>query len=66
MDIVSQEKFSAAHTEDLSRASIVEEIVKSASEVAGNSYYCSVKSGFNDRKSDLQTRVSFKVQLMIF
>ena len=62
IDIVSQEKFYGAQTQDLSRASVVVEIVNSAIEVVGSSYDSSVKSGFDDRISDLLTRVSFKVQ----
>ncbi|KAK7351772.1 hypothetical protein VNO77_11462 [Canavalia gladiata] len=55
-----QEKFYGAQTRNLSRASIVEEIVKSAAKVVGSSYYNSIKKGFNDTKTDYQTRVSFK------
>ncbi|KAF7829536.1 uncharacterized protein G2W53_011869 [Senna tora] len=55
-----QEKFYGAKTQYLSRASIVDEIVKSVTKVVGASYYSSIKNGFNDRKTDLQTRVSFK------
>nr|ACU16578.1 unknown [Glycine max] len=55
-----QEKFYGAQTRNLSRASIVDEIVKSATEAAGSSYYNAIKHGFNDTKTDYQTRVSFK------
>jgi protein-disulfide isomerase len=55
-----QEKFYNAQTLNLSRAFVVNEIVKSAAEVLGHSYYGAVESGFNDRKTDLKTRVSFK------
>ncbi|KAL2346217.1 hypothetical protein Fmac_000217 [Flemingia macrophylla] len=55
-----QEKFYGAQTRNLSRASIIEEIVKSAAKVVGRSYYNAIKKGFNDTKSDYQTRVSFK------
>ncbi|TKY75277.1 Thioredoxin fold [Spatholobus suberectus] len=55
-----QEKFYGAQTRNLSRASIVEEIVKSATIVVGSSHYNAIKNGFNDTKTDYQTRVSFK------
>ncbi|KAJ1421588.1 Thioredoxin-like fold [Sesbania bispinosa] len=55
-----QEKFYGAQTRNLSRASIEEKIVKSVTKVVGNSYHSSIKSGFNDTKTDHQTRVSFK------
>ncbi|XP_050267748.1 uncharacterized protein LOC126712463 [Quercus robur] len=55
-----QEKFYTAQTRNLSRAVIVEEIVKFATEVVGSSYYSVIKSGFNDTKTDLKTRISFK------
>ncbi|KAK7813940.1 hypothetical protein CFP56_004135 [Quercus suber] len=55
-----QEKFYNAQTRNLSRAVIVEEIVKFATEVVGSSYYSVIKSGFNDTKTDLKTRISFK------
>jgi len=55
-----QEKFYGAQTRNLSRAHIQKEIVKSATEIIGKPYYHSVKNGFNDSKSDLQTRISFK------
>lgn len=55
-----QEKFNSAQTKNLSRASIEDEIVKSVTKVIGSSHYNSIKQGFNDRKTDLQTRVSFK------
>ncbi|KAL9276381.1 hypothetical protein ACSQ67_026077 [Phaseolus vulgaris] len=55
-----QEKFYGAHTRNLSRASIVEEVVKSATQVLGSSYYNAIKNAFNDTNTDYQTRVSFK------
>ncbi|KAL0016922.1 hypothetical protein SO802_003991 [Lithocarpus litseifolius] len=55
-----QEKFYNAQTRNLSRAVIIEEIVKFATEVVGSSYYSVIKSGFNDTKTDLKTRISFK------
>ncbi|KAH7523474.1 uncharacterized protein LOC107422866 [Ziziphus jujuba] len=55
-----QEKFYNAQTLNLSKASVIDEIVKSVAEVVGKSYYGAVRSGFNDRNTDLKTRVSFK------
>ncbi|KAK7409897.1 hypothetical protein VNO78_00281 [Psophocarpus tetragonolobus] len=55
-----QEKFYGPVTRNLSRASIIEELVKSATQVVGSSYYNAIKNGFNDTKTDIQTRVSFK------
>jgi hypothetical protein len=46
----------------LSKTSVVEEIVKFATVVVGNSYSSAFESGFNDRQTDLKTRVSFKVR----
>lgn len=56
----NQEKFYGAQTRNLSRASITEEVVKSATKVVGSSYYNAVKNGFNDTQTDYKTRVSFK------
>ncbi|KAJ9186413.1 hypothetical protein P3X46_001986 [Hevea brasiliensis] len=55
-----QERFYNNETHNLSRASVVKEMVKFATEAVGNSYYSAIESGFNDRKTDLKTRVSFK------
>lgn len=55
-----QENFYGAQTRNLSRASIIEEVVKSATQVVGSSYYKTIKNGFNDTTTDIQTRVSFK------
>ncbi|PON73432.1 Thioredoxin-like fold containing protein [Parasponia andersonii] len=55
-----QEKFYNAQTRSLTRTEVVNEIVKAASQVVGSSFYSSLVSGFNDRKTDLKTRVSFK------
>lgn len=46
----------------MSRAAIVNSIVKFAAQAVGNSYYSSIAAGFNDRQTDLKTRVSFKVR----
>lgn len=61
LHVVEQEKFYNAQTRNLTRAEVVNEIVKSAIQVVGSSYDGAVESGFNDRKTDLKTRVSFKV-----
>ncbi|KAI5385314.1 uncharacterized protein LOC127100483 [Lathyrus oleraceus] len=55
-----QEKFYGAPTRNLSRASVVDEIVKFVTSVIGNSSETSIKNGFNDTNTDLLTRVSFK------
>ncbi|KAL5557812.1 hypothetical protein UlMin_034023 [Ulmus minor] len=55
-----QEKFYNANTTNLSKTTIVSNIVKFASEVVGNSFSGALEAGFNDRKTDLKTRVSFK------
>ncbi|OIV97582.1 hypothetical protein TanjilG_12339 [Lupinus angustifolius] len=60
----NQEKFYNVPTRNLSRASIVKEIVKSATKVVGNSYHDSIKNGFNDTNTDLLTRVSFKLLIL--
>ncbi|KAI3419842.1 Thioredoxin-like_fold domain-containing protein [Psidium guajava] len=55
-----QERFYNDQTKNMSRAAIVNSIVKFAAQVVGNSYYSSIASGFNDPQTDLKTRVSFK------
>ncbi|XP_015572482.1 uncharacterized protein LOC107260941 [Ricinus communis] len=55
-----QERFYNAQTRNLSRVSVVKDIVEFASVAIGNSYHSAIESGFNDRETDLQTRVSFK------
>ncbi|XP_065880228.1 uncharacterized protein [Euphorbia lathyris] len=55
-----QERFYNAQTRNLSRVSVVKKIVKFAAHEVGNSYYSAIESGFNDRRTDLKTRVSFK------
>ncbi|XP_031265439.1 uncharacterized protein LOC116123845 [Pistacia vera] len=54
-----QERFYNAPTFNMSRASVVKEIVKFAAEGVGNSYISALESGFTNRKTDLLTRVSF-------
>ncbi|XP_044509971.1 uncharacterized protein LOC123228607 [Mangifera indica] len=55
-----QERFYNAPTYNMSRASVVKEIVEFAAEGVGNSYLSALELGFTDRKTDLLTRVSFK------
>ncbi|OVA00019.1 hypothetical protein BVC80_8593g7 [Macleaya cordata] len=54
------EKFYNQQTRELSRASIVDHVVKLVAEAIGNSSISAVESGFNDRQTDLMTRISFK------
>ncbi|XAR64220.1 hypothetical protein NMG60_11024479 [Bertholletia excelsa] len=56
----NQEAFYNKPTFNMSRASIVEGIVKLATESVGDSYDSAIEAGFTDRKTDLLTRVSFK------
>ncbi|XP_062097568.1 uncharacterized protein LOC133803514 [Humulus lupulus] len=55
-----QENFYNAQTRNLTRIEVVNEIVESATQLLGSSYLGTLESGFNDRKTDLKTRVSFK------
>ncbi|XP_022144362.1 uncharacterized protein LOC111014065 [Momordica charantia] len=55
-----QKQFYNAETHYLSRVSIVDKIVKFGAEVLGKSYEKALVTGFNDRNTDLLTRVSFK------
>ncbi|XVF63639.1 hypothetical protein PTKIN_Ptkin09bG0102700 [Pterospermum kingtungense] len=54
-----QETFYNAQTSNKSKEAVVNEIIKFTAEVIGSSYSV-IESGFNDRKTDLKTRVSFK------
>ncbi|KAG5147259.1 hypothetical protein JHK82_014140 [Glycine max] len=58
--VYEQGKFYGAQTRNLSRASVIEEVAESATQVVGSSYYNTIKNAFNDTKTDIQTRVSFK------
>lgn len=49
----------------MSKASIVDSIVKFVSNSVGESLFSGVKSGFSERKTDLATRYSFKVRMDI-
>ncbi|KAK8509971.1 hypothetical protein V6N13_118515 [Hibiscus sabdariffa] len=55
-----QERFYNAQTSNKSRDAVVNEISEFTADAVGNSYYSAIVSGFNDRKTDLKTRVSFK------
>ncbi|XP_021285361.1 uncharacterized protein LOC110417366 isoform X1 [Herrania umbratica] len=55
-----QERFLTDQTLNMSKVAVVNDIVKFTAESVGNSYYSAIKSGFNDSKTDLKTRVSFK------
>ncbi|KAI4366288.1 hypothetical protein MLD38_022181 [Melastoma candidum] len=55
-----QEKFYNSQTMNMSRASIVKSLTKFSTQVVGNSYYSAIEAGFNNRTTDLKTRVSFK------
>lgn len=57
----NQEMFYGSETSNLSKDSIVKEIVKFATVIVGNSYSSPLQFGFNDIQTDLKTRVSFKV-----
>lgn len=66
LEIVQQEKFYNAPTQNMTRTAVVKEIVKFAAEGIGNSYSSALESGFSDRSTDLLTRVSFKVTQKFF
>ncbi|RZC69422.1 hypothetical protein C5167_032508 [Papaver somniferum] len=55
-----QEKFYNKQTHELSRATIVDQVVKLVADATGNTSLSALESGFNNRKTDLMTRVSFK------
>lgn len=46
----------------MSRASVVDRMVKLVVEAVGNSSLSAIKSGFEDAKTDFATRISFKVR----
>ncbi|XVE56206.1 hypothetical protein DITRI_Ditri03aG0219100 [Diplodiscus trichospermus] len=56
-----QERFYNAQTSNMSKDAVVDEIIKFTTKTVGNSYYSAIASGFNDSKTDLKTRVSFKI-----
>ncbi|XP_057974269.1 uncharacterized protein LOC131162120 [Malania oleifera] len=55
-----QDKFYNQQTYKLSRADIVNEMVEFATEAVGCAFRSAVKSGFDDKQTNLATRVSFK------
>ncbi|XP_021756577.1 uncharacterized protein LOC110721684 [Chenopodium quinoa] len=55
-----QNKFYNKQTSSMTRNEILDHIVNFVTKSVGHAYYSDVKSGFNDRKTDLKTRVSFK------
>ncbi|KAJ4962708.1 hypothetical protein NE237_022647 [Protea cynaroides] len=60
MWILKQEKYYNQHTYNMSRASVVDHTVRFVTKAVGAEFLSAVKSGFNDRNSDLATRDSFK------
>lgn len=56
-----EEKFYNARTRDITKADVTKKIVKFAAEAIGDSYFSAIESGFNDTKTDIQTRISFKL-----
>ncbi|KAJ4962993.1 hypothetical protein NE237_022932 [Protea cynaroides] len=57
---IKQEKYYNQHTYNMSRASVVDHTVRFVTKAVGAEFLSAVKSGFNDRNSDLATRDSFK------
>ncbi|XP_043708725.1 uncharacterized protein LOC122657970 [Telopea speciosissima] len=55
-----QEMFYNQQTKQMSRASVVDQIVRFVTKIVGDDSLSAVASGFNDRSTDLATRVSFK------
>ncbi|KAM1281880.1 hypothetical protein ACFX2I_022428 [Malus domestica] len=49
----------SSQTHNISRVTVVNDIVNSVTEVIGNSYHSALEFGFNDRKTDLKTRFFF-------
>lgn len=56
----NQEQFYNKETINMSRNEILDHIIDFATASVGHSHHSAVKHGFNDRKSDLNTRMSFK------
>ena len=59
--IEQEEEFYNKQTFNVSKASVVNQVAKLASRAVGTLYYPAIKSGFEDRTTDLTTRISFKV-----
>ncbi|GFP97733.1 hypothetical protein PHJA_001917400 [Phtheirospermum japonicum] len=55
-----QEKFYRKATFNLSRATVIDRIVKFSAKAIGKSYRSAIASGFNDTTTDHATRVGFK------
>ncbi|CAI0435089.1 unnamed protein product, partial [Linum tenue] len=55
-----QEKFYNDQTINLSKASVVKQVVDFATPAVGNFLHSEFETAFNDRRTDLKTRVSFK------
>ncbi|XP_075484587.1 uncharacterized protein LOC142524468 [Primulina tabacum] len=55
-----QERFYGASTFNMSRASVVDDIVMFVTDELGASFHSAIKSGFTDSKTDHATRVAFK------
>ncbi|KAK1406636.1 hypothetical protein QVD17_42115 [Tagetes erecta] len=55
-----QERFYGAQTSNLSREVVLDEVIDFATSTLGNSMQSAIKSGFNDSRTNIKTRVSFK------
>ncbi|KAK1441030.1 hypothetical protein QVD17_06866 [Tagetes erecta] len=55
-----QERFYNAQTSNMSREAVLDQVIGFASSTLGNSLHSAIKSGFNDSKTGIKTRVSFK------
>ncbi|KAI3518015.1 hypothetical protein L1887_06337 [Cichorium endivia] len=59
-----QEQFYNAKTNNVSRATALEQVITFASKTLGNSIQSAIRSGFNKTKTSTKTRVSFKYGCM--
>ncbi|CAH1435418.1 unnamed protein product [Lactuca virosa] len=59
-----QEQFYNAKTNNISRAAALDKVIGFASRTLGNSIQSAIRSGFNDSKTSIKTRVSFKYGCM--
>ncbi|KAL8211505.1 hypothetical protein R6Q57_005942 [Mikania cordata] len=55
-----QERFYNAQTLNMSRQAVLDQVIRVASSILGNSMQSAIKSGFNNSKTGTRTRVSFK------
>ncbi|KAL8255114.1 hypothetical protein R6Q59_033335 [Mikania micrantha] len=55
-----QERFYNAQTLNMSRQAVLDQVIRFASSILGNSMQSAIKSGFNNSKTGTRTRVSFK------